>query len=83
MALLKTNHSAAYILLSRAPRQYYTINTYLTTANRNMVPDYRFIADNLREAVAELELQMQIEKKMSNDSIRKHGDDAFPASKEP
>ncbi|KHN83851.1 Cell division control protein 2 -like protein D [Toxocara canis] len=72
LALLKTNHSAAYILLSRAPRQYYTINTYLTTANRNMVPDYRFIADNLREAVAELELQMQIEKKMSNDSIRKH-----------
>lgn len=62
MALLKTNHCPAFILLNRAPRQFYAINTYLMSVNRNTTPNYRFIADKLKQAIDELEIALRKEK---------------------
>uniref|UniRef100_F1L4M2 Tau-tubulin kinase 1 n=1 Tax=Ascaris suum TaxID=6253 RepID=F1L4M2_ASCSU len=62
LALLKTNHCPAFILLNRAPRQFYAINTYLMSVNRNTTPNYRFIADKLKQAIDELEIALRKEK---------------------
>ncbi|VDN00869.1 unnamed protein product [Thelazia callipaeda] len=52
---LKTIYCPAHILLRRAPQQFYEINTYLMTANRNLTPQYKFLADKTMEAITELE----------------------------
>lgn len=59
---LKTIYCPAQILLRRAPRQFYEINTYLMTANRNTTPKYKFLADKMMEAINELQALVDQEK---------------------
>ncbi|MCP9265088.1 hypothetical protein DINM_020289 [Dirofilaria immitis] len=58
LAYLKTAYCPAEILLRRAPRQFYEINAYLMTANRNLVPKYKFLADKVMEAINELQISI-------------------------
>uniref|UniRef100_A0AAF5PLV6 CK1 protein kinase n=1 Tax=Wuchereria bancrofti TaxID=6293 RepID=A0AAF5PLV6_WUCBA len=63
---LKTIYCPAQILLRRAPRQFYEINTYLMTANRNTTPKYKFLADKMMEAINELQALVDQEKDEKN-----------------
>uniref|UniRef100_A0A0R3RRR9 Protein kinase domain-containing protein n=1 Tax=Elaeophora elaphi TaxID=1147741 RepID=A0A0R3RRR9_9BILA len=65
---LKTVYCPAHILLRRAPRQFYEINAYLMTANRNIAPKYKFLADKVMEAIKELQKLVDEEKAEKNDS---------------
>nr|CRZ24789.1 Bm10313 [Brugia malayi] len=69
---LKTIYCPAQILLRRAPRQFYEINTYLMTANRNTTPKYKFLADKMMEAINELQALVDQEKDEKS-SGKKHG----------
>ncbi|KAK6112911.1 Protein kinase domain family protein [Brugia pahangi] len=69
---LKTIYCPAQILLRRAPRQFYEINTYLMTANRNTTPKYKFLADKMMEAINELQALVDQEKNEKG-SGKKHG----------
>ncbi|VDM93836.1 unnamed protein product [Onchocerca ochengi] len=63
LAYLKTVYCPAQILLRRAPRQFYEINAYLMTANRNITPKYKFLADKVMEAIDELQILINREEK--------------------
>uniref|UniRef100_A0A915CFR3 Protein kinase domain-containing protein n=1 Tax=Parascaris univalens TaxID=6257 RepID=A0A915CFR3_PARUN len=52
---LKSIFCPARYLLQKLPPQYYSINTYLMTANTLKVPDYRFLADRVYEVVKKYE----------------------------
>lgn len=47
----------ARYLLRFCPSQFFAINAYLQTANRQKPPDYAFIADKLRESLEEVKAQ--------------------------
>ncbi|CAG9530157.1 unnamed protein product [Cercopithifilaria johnstoni] len=66
---LKTVYCPAQILLRRAPRQFYEINAYLMTANRNVTPKYKFLADKVMEAIKELKILADGEKTSEKNSI--------------
>ncbi|VDM40908.1 unnamed protein product [Toxocara canis] len=56
---LKTMFCPARYLLQHTPSQYYAINLYLHTANTAKVPNYRFLADKVFEAIKELESEVE------------------------
>uniref|UniRef100_F1KU17 Serine/threonine-protein kinase n=1 Tax=Ascaris suum TaxID=6253 RepID=F1KU17_ASCSU len=56
---LKTMFCPARYLLQNTPPQYYAINLYLQTANTSKVPNYRFLADKVFEAIKELETEVE------------------------
>ncbi|EJD73784.1 hypothetical protein LOAG_18819 [Loa loa] len=73
---LKTVYCPAQILLRRAPRQFYEINTYLMTTNRNVAPKYKFLANKVMEAITELQALINKEKDKKgtpkNDKMKSH-----------
>ena len=55
VALLKSTHAPARFLLRNCPFSFFAINAYLQTADRQMPPNYGFIADRVREGLVEIQ----------------------------
>ncbi|VDK72740.1 unnamed protein product [Gongylonema pulchrum] len=56
---MKTIHCPAHILLRRTPRQFYAINTYLMTVNRHTTPRYKWLVKKMKEAIKEIEEELE------------------------